>query len=275
MPENVAALFLQIKIRSENIVRGSAAIYCRALHRISSSADGIGKSAPSLDSDIASTVNRNNRTIEAYDRNIAEYLAETPSTVDPDPEYHSPGGWLHVYAESLKFRAARSGQTPRVLDLASGPWPRDGRVYRAYGFDVTLSDASARSVEKLRESGFDARKINMIADDFGGPWDGISINGGVPHLSDDELEKVVEKAAASLSDGGILAYNFKLADSAEFVGHRTILNKGAEKDYYLRSAAALEPWELSHGLCPLMAPAGYSSGGTHRWASKVLVKLHP
>ncbi|WP_063127003.1 class I SAM-dependent methyltransferase [Nocardia fusca] len=105
----------------------------------------------------------------------------------------------------------------------------DGRVYRDYGFDVTLGDASARSVEKLRESGFDARKINMITDDFGGPWDGISINGGVPHLSDDELDKVVEKAAASLSDGGILAYNFELADAAELIGHQRILNKGAER----------------------------------------------
>jgi hypothetical protein len=273
LPGHIAILLLQIKTRSESIIRDSATLYHCGIHRISTGVAGIGTSVPRLDSDIASAVDRNNRTIEAYDRNIAEYLAETPSTVDPDPEYHSPGGWLHVYAESLKLRAAQSGQPPRVLDLASGPRPRDGRVYRDYGFDVTLSDASARSVEKLRESGFDARKINMITDDFGGPWDGISINGGVPHLSDDELDKVVEKAAASLSDGGILAYNFKLADAVELVGHQRILNKGAEKDYYLRSAEALEPWELSHGLFPLMVPAGYSSGGTHRWASKVLVKL--
>lgn len=275
MPNYITMLLLQITTKAENFIFGSAATHYRGLHRISSNVDELGRYAPGLDSDIAATIKRNDRTIEAYDSNIAEYLTRSPSTREPDPDYHSLGGWLHVYAESLKLRAARCGQIPRVLDLASGPRPRDGHFYRDNGFDVTLSDASARSVERLRESGFDARKINMITDDFGGPWDGISINGGVPHLSDDQLDKVIEKAAGSLSDGGILAYNFKLADSAELIGHQKIFNKGAEKDYYLRWVEALEPWELSHGLYPLMAPAGYSSGGTHRWASKVLVKLYP
>ncbi|WP_280425074.1 methyltransferase domain-containing protein [Nocardia carnea] len=276
MPARGVALLLLVKKRIENIVHNSATIHSRDIDRTGGVVSWLGKTVPDVDSDSARLLDRNNRTIEAYDRNIDVYLAKTPAVVEPDPAQHSPGGWLNVYAESLKLRAAQNGRTPRVLDLASGPRPRDGRVYRDHGFEVTLSDASPRSVEMLRESGFDAREINMITDDFGGPWDGISINGGVPHLSDGQLDEVVEKAAASLADGGILAYNFKLADdSTEFVVHNAIVNKGAAKDYYLRSGDALAPWELRHGLFPLMAPVVYPSGGTHMWASKILVKLQP
>ncbi|GGL11029.1 class I SAM-dependent methyltransferase [Nocardia jinanensis] len=259
--------------RIGRVIHGVATYHVDGLDRLSGRRSGLLRytfHVESLDSEAALQMKRNNRTIAGYDENVEAYLKQTTSSINMGDGGH--GTWLGVYVDALQIISRQTGRVPRVLDLASGPRPRDGRVYRDLGFDVTLSDGSSQCVERLREAGFNAEKINMITDDFGGPWDGISINGGVPHLSPEDLEKVIRKAAGSLSDGGILAYNYKIVLDESDSGHRVVYNKGADKDYYLRYQDMLDPWELRYGLFPVPSPTFFDSGGTHLWSSKVLIK---
>ncbi|MGW5386551.1 class I SAM-dependent methyltransferase [Nocardia sp. NPDC003963] len=253
-------------------LREAATFRAEGIDRFSGRAAGFGRYMFRLNSEAELSMQRRLRTIDAYDRNIERYMESTPSSTYIEDE-HGAGNWLESYVNQLQRNFQQTGRVQRVLDLASGPQGRDGRLYRESGFDVTLSDASPRSVEKLREAGFEAERIDMVTDEFGGPWDGISINGGVPHLSPRDLEKVVEKAARSLREGGLLAYSFKIADTPDSATHQVINNKGADKDYYLRDVDAFDPWELRYDLIPLATMRNpFDTGGTHEWGCKLLTK---
>ena len=79
--------------------------------------------------------------------------------------------------------------------------------------DAVINERSAWSnkafVKLLREQGHDAKVLNVLTDELGGPHDLVIANAVFLHFKSAELKAVLKKIYASLQPGGTLAFTVK------------------------------------------------------------------
>lgn len=141
----------------------------------------------------------NRATLAAYDAHVSEYVTNSPAVIDPvfDP-------WID----------AALALTPRgstILELGSGTG-RDALSIEARGFRVIRSDASRGFVARLQAEGHEARLLDVLTDDLGGPHPLIFANAVLLHLTDDQMAIALTRIRKALRPGGVLACSLKQGD---------------------------------------------------------------
>ncbi len=95
-----------------------------------------------------------------------------------------------------------------VLELGSGPG-RDALAMEDAGLIVHRTDGAASFVERFHRDGFQARVLNVLAEDFGGPFDAIFANAVLLHVPRAQLARVLATALRATRVGGVLVASFK------------------------------------------------------------------
>lgn len=95
-----------------------------------------------------------------------------------------------------------------VLELGSGPG-RDALALEADGLIVHRTDGAVSFVDRFRRGGFQARVLNVLAEDFGGPFDAIFANAVLLHIPRAKLPSVLATALRATRTGGVLVASFK------------------------------------------------------------------
>ena len=139
---------------------------------------------------------RNRATVAGYDVCAASYAAETDHAPTPD----------HV--EALERLVASVGPGGQVLEVASGPgWDADR--LETMGLRVLRTDLSEGFIAFQRERGRSVDRLDLIADDLGGPWDGVVALYVIQHVGRALVDGVIGRIAAALRPGGTLLMSFQ------------------------------------------------------------------
>ncbi|HEU4914759.1 MAG TPA: class I SAM-dependent methyltransferase [Candidatus Saccharimonadales bacterium] len=138
----------------------------------------------------------NQQTIDAYQSHVQEYIDGTPQQVDG------------VVKEWMDSALAGLPADADILEFGSA-FGRDTEYIQGKGFKVNSTDATPAFVELLQKKGLNARVLNAITDDLGGPYDLVIANAVLLHFTREETEKVLAKVLAALKDGGRFAFTLK------------------------------------------------------------------
>jgi hypothetical protein len=145
------------------------------------------------------SVDLNRATIAGYDNSVESYSAETDHEPTPD------------HLEALERFTAALGQGGRVLEAASGPgWDADR--LEAMGLAVHRTDGAEGFVAFQTRRGKSATRLDLIADDLGGPWDGVVALYVMQHIGRDLVEGVIARIAGALRPDGALLMSFQLGE---------------------------------------------------------------
>jgi SAM-dependent methyltransferase len=101
-----------------------------------------------------------------------------------------------------------TGPAAVVLELGSGPG-RDALALEAAGLIVHRTDGAVSFVERLHQDGFRANVLNVLTDDFGGPFDAIFANAVLLHVPRAQLQSVLATALRATRVDGVLVASFK------------------------------------------------------------------
>lgn len=145
---------------------------------------------------------RNRATIAGYDACAGSYAAQTDHAPTPD----------HV--EALERLVSSVGPGGRLLEVASGPgWDADR--LEAMGLEVRRTDLSDGFIAFQRERGRTVDRLDLIADDLGGPWDGVVALYVIQHVGRALVDGVIGRIAAALRPGGKLLMSFQEGEGEE------------------------------------------------------------
>jgi 2-polyprenyl-3-methyl-5-hydroxy-6-metoxy-1,4-benzoquinol methylase len=151
---------------------------------------------------------RNRATVAGYDACAESYAAETDHAPTPD---HVEA--LERLAASIRASIRASikssvGAGGRVLEVASGPgWDADR--LEAMGLQVRRTDLSEGFIAFQRERGRAVDRLDLIAGDLGGPWDGVVALYVIQHVGRELVDGVIGRIAAALRPGGTLLMSFQ------------------------------------------------------------------
>ena len=138
----------------------------------------------------------NRATVAGYDASAESYAAETDHAPTAD------------HLEALERLAEAVGPGGRVLEVASGPgWDADR--LEAMGLEVRRTDLSEGFIAVQRERGRTVHRLDLIADDLGGPWDGLVALYVVQHIGRGLFDGVAARIADALRPGGTLLMSFQ------------------------------------------------------------------
>lgn len=145
---------------------------------------------------------RNRATVAGYDACAGDYAAETD---------HAPTA---EHVEALESLAASAGPGGRVLEVASGPgWDADR--LEAMGLKLRRTDLSEGFIAFQQERGRTVDRLDLIADDLGGPWDGVVALYVIQHIGRELVDGVIGRIAEALRPGGTLLMSFQDGDDEE------------------------------------------------------------
>ncbi len=141
----------------------------------------------------------NVRTLEAYETGADAYVAKSPSR--PLPRVIA---WLDAAIQGLSSEAA-------LFEIGSGPG-REALYLRERGFEVQCSDAAESFVRLLTAQGLAARRVNVLSDALGGPYDLIMANAVFLHLPPADFIRALRRCSGALRPLGRLALTLKEGD---------------------------------------------------------------
>lgn len=126
--------------------------------------------------------------------NVSVTLASYEQGVKAYPEASSPR--LHpAYERFLHSVTSLLPAGSRMLELGTGPGD-DALFFEAQGLCVQRTDGTRAFVERLRSHGYQAERLDVTTDDFGGSFDVVFANAVLLHLTVDQFDIVVAKASA-------------------------------------------------------------------------------
>lgn len=147
--------------------------------------------------------NSNQETIQSYEEHVPQYINGTPQEVSG------------VVKDWIDESIADLPKDARILELGSATG-RDAAYLQSLGYTVECSDATEAFVDLLTQHGFNARKLNVITDEFGGPYDFMLANAVLLHLTRDEMKQVLSKISGALSEHGRFAFTLKQGEGEEW-----------------------------------------------------------
>ena len=161
----------------------------------------------------ADPADKNRRTVQAYD-----VYAERYAEVTQD-------GRAGYGAEALDMFMARVKPAGCILEVASGPgWDAD--VMEDRGLVVRRTDISAGFIAVQAKRGKHVERLDLIADDLGGPYDGLVALYVIQHIARPLVDGVLARMAGALIPEGVLLFSFQLGD-----GER--VDAGTSGDYHV------------------------------------------
>ncbi|GGB37346.1 methyltransferase type 12 [Flexivirga endophytica] len=137
-------------------------------------------------------------TIAAYENGAQQYrdaTASMPPTI---------AAAIERYSDSLSHDA-------EVLEIGSGPG-RDATALEAQGLRVRRTDITSAFVEMLRADGHRATQMDPLADDLGGPCDGVWCSAVVVHLDRADAARLAQRLYDVTRPGGQLFLSAKEGD---------------------------------------------------------------
>ena len=143
----------------------------------------------------------NKATLEAYENGVSEYNAAAIPAVSG-----SVKDWVDA---SLAMLPPGS----HILEIGSAHG-RDAAYMESQGFKVDRTDAANSFVDYLRSQGQQARLLNALTDDFGGPYDMVFANAVLLHFTIEQTKTVLRKTKDALKPGGLFAFSVKIGEGA-------------------------------------------------------------
>ena len=141
----------------------------------------------------------NDKTIRAYEQGLREYnAAAVPQVIG------SLKDWVDASLAVLP-------QGARVLEIGSAHG-RDADYIEARGFVVDRTDAASSFVKYMQSKGHQARTLNALTDDFGGPYAMVYANAVLLHFTGEQVAHVLQKVRNALSDNGLFAFSVKIGE---------------------------------------------------------------
>lgn len=140
----------------------------------------------------------NDQTIKSYEAHVQEYINSDPGISDIMKQW---------FGEAV----AGLPKTAHILELGSA-FGRDAAYLQGLGYSVECTDAVKAFVALLQEKRFNARRLNAITDELGGPYDLILANAVLLHFTRTETTQVLKKVYAALAKQGTFAFSLKQGD---------------------------------------------------------------
>ncbi|MBZ9768289.1 class I SAM-dependent methyltransferase [Mesorhizobium sp. CA6] len=146
-------------------------------------------------------------TVRSYDEDAAQYAAEAATM----PE------WVATEIDSFVTGLGGSG---RVLEIGSGGG-RDAVELEKRGISVRRTDVAKGFVELLRQSGFEADRLDPLTDDLadprrpGMPYDGIWACACMVHVAREDFGTVLGRLAEATRTGGRLHVSVRDGDGED------------------------------------------------------------
>lgn len=116
--------------------------------------------------------------------------------------------------ERLHVLARIAGEGGTILEVGSGPGA-DADYLDTLGVHVRRTDATAAFVEMQRARGKDVGQLNIITDDFGGPYQGVLALCVLLHIAKDLHDEVLAKVAGSLAPGGAFLVSVRASQGGD------------------------------------------------------------
>lgn len=132
---------------------------------------------------------RNRDALAGYEKSAQAY-ADVLSPLPPEP-----------VADSLHRLAAQAGKGASVLEVASGPG-RDADFIETLGLNVRRTDAAQSFLDMQTARGKRVEKLDIITDEFDGPYDAIMALRVLLHIDPELTDGVLAKVTAALAPGG-------------------------------------------------------------------------
>src|SRR5271157_2858245 len=120
----------------------------------------------------------NKATLDAYENGLEQYNAAAVTAVSG-----SLKDWIDT---SLSMLSPGS----HILEIGSAHG-RDALYMESKGFKVDRTDAAHSFVEYMRQQGYQARLLNALGDDFGGPYDMVYANAVLLHFTVEQTKAVL------------------------------------------------------------------------------------
>jgi len=173
-------------------------------------------------------------TLHTYEIAANEYARRNRET----------GAWSEV-VQLIDEIAAMLPTGATVFEIGSGAGT-EADVLESRGLRVQRTDATRSFVEILRASGHDARVVDVLTDDLGGPWDCVFANAVFLHLSRKQFRDVLVRTSLCVRRGGFLVFTLKEGDGDEWSSRRFNLPRHFTywRDESLHPYLAASPWEL-------------------------------
>lgn len=140
--------------------------------------------------------NSNNKTLQAYEGHVQEYIDGTPQGID---------GIHKIWMDRVLTGVSK---TADILEIGSA-FGRDAEYMQSLGFKVQCTDAPQSFVDLLNEKGFSAKKLNVLTDPITERYDLVIANAVFLHFTRDEIKIVLRKIYDSLKTGGRIAFTVK------------------------------------------------------------------
>lgn len=147
-------------------------------------------------------------TVAAYDRFADAYAART-------------SGLTTRVAEQVGAFLATLPSPPRVLEVGSGSG-RDALALEQAGAVVDRTDISAAFVDLLRRAGHQARVLDPLTGDVGGPFDGVWAQASLLHVARDDLGRLLGRLGDAVEPGGRLFLSLKEGDGESWSVHGSV-----------------------------------------------------
>lgn len=142
-------------------------------------------------------------TLASYEQGVEAFLGASNPTPHP------------AYAEFLYRVVSMLPAGSRMLELGTGPG--DGALFfEEHGLVVQRTDGTRAFVERLRSNGHQANVLDVTTDEFGGPFDVVFANAVLLHLTVDQFDTVLAKAAQAVRPDGLLVFTVKEGDGTQW-----------------------------------------------------------
>jgi 2-polyprenyl-3-methyl-5-hydroxy-6-metoxy-1,4-benzoquinol methylase len=140
----------------------------------------------------------NRRTVQAYEGYARQYAAAVPQ--------ESSG----LAREGIK-RIAAIAPAGTILEVGSGPgWDAD--FAESLGLTVRRTDITQEFREFQKERGKAIEALDILTDDFGGPYDGIIALYVLQHIDREQIATVLRKVQQALKPKGVFLVSLREGD---------------------------------------------------------------
>ena len=122
---------------------------------------------------------------------------------------------------SLKRFVAIAGTSGRILEVGSGAG-YDADFLEGLGVKVRRTDATKRFLELQAARGKHGELLDLLTDDFGGPYDAVLALAVLIHVPRDQIDQVLGKIARALRPGGAFLVSMRNGDGETSGEYHTV-----------------------------------------------------
>lgn len=144
-------------------------------------------------------MNINEITLQAYENGLDEYnAAAIPEVTGSVKDLVDAGlDMLPVGAKILELGSAHG---------------RDAAYMEGRGFKVDRTDAAHSFVNFMNTQGYEARVLDALTDNYGGPYDMVYANAVLLHFTAEQIPQVLSRVYESLAEHGLFSFSVKIGE---------------------------------------------------------------